>query len=101
MVAVFMPGLNLTPVAWSPDHQSHADLPARIHEVSSSLVGGFRLRTMLDSTRRPGASPMMKTRHGVVTGVSDSTAMVGLSRRGESSARTAKGVASLSRYMPA
>src|SRR5487761_2208904 len=101
MVAVFMPGLNLAPGAASPDHQSHADLPARIHDVSSIFVGGFRLRTMLDSMRRPGASPIIRTRHGVVTGTSDSTATPGLPKLGESSARKAKGASALRRYMPA
>ena len=65
MVAVFMPVLKLTLGAASPDHQSHADLPARIHEVSAIFEGGLRLRTMFDSMRRPGSSPIMSTRQGV------------------------------------
>src|SRR5436309_2340738 len=101
MVAVFMPVLKLTLGAAWPDHQSHADLPALIHEVSAILEGGLRLRMMLDSTRRPGSSPTMSTRHGVVMGASDWTAIEGLSMRGERSARTAKGGPALRRYMPA
>src|SRR5579871_682640 len=106
MVAVFMPGLKLTLGAASPDHQSHADFPATIHEVSAIFEGGLRLRMMLDSMRRPGASPIMRTRHGVVTGASASTAMEGWPAgwafmRGESSARRANGGLSLRRYMPA
>ena len=53
MVAVFMPVLKLTLGAASPDHQSHADLPAWIHDVSAIFDGGFRLRTMLDSISLP------------------------------------------------
>ena len=77
MVAVFMPGLKLTLGAASPDHQSHADFPARIHDVSAICDGGFRLRIMFDSMRRPGCSPIISTRQGVVTGASASTAMEG------------------------
>src|SRR4051794_24641112 len=101
MVAVFMPVLKLTLGAASPDHQSHADLPALIHEVSAILEGGLRLRMMFDSTRRPGSSPTISTRQGVVTGASVCTVMEGLSRRGDRSARTAKGAAALRTYMPA
>src|SRR5579871_698400 len=101
MVAVFMPVLKLTPGAASPDHQSHADLPGLIHEVSAIFEDGLRLRMMFDSTRRPGSSPTMSTRQGVVTGASAWTAREGLSRRGESSARTAKGARALRTYMPA
>src|SRR3954452_1768893 len=101
MVAVFMPVLKLTPGAASPDHQSHADLPALIHDVSAIFEGGLRLRMMFDSTRRPGSSPTMSTRHGVVTGASAWTAMEGLSRRGDNSARTANGPPALRTYIPA
>src|SRR5579863_5290212 len=101
MVAVFMPVLKLTPGAASPDHQSHADLPALIHEVSALFDGGWRLRIMFDSTSRPGSSPIMSARHGVVTGASASTARDGVSRRGDSSARTANGARALRTYMPA
>ena len=96
-----MPGLKLTLGAASPDHQSHADLPARIHDVSAIFDGGFRLSTMFDSISRPGSSPIISTRHGVVTGASASTAIPGLSMRGESSARKPKRRSALRRYMPA
>src|SRR5271157_448312 len=101
MVAVFMPVLKLTLGAASPDHQSHADFPALIQEASAILEGGFRLRTMLDSMRRPGSSPIIRTRQGVVTGGVASTATPGSSNRGESSARTLRGSLPLRRYMPA
>src|ERR1039457_1829271 len=101
MVAVFMPGLKLTLGAASPDHQSHADFPARIHEVSAIFEGGFKLSTMLDSMRRPGSSPIMRTRQGLVTVVSAFTAMVGASICGESSARKPRGVSAFRKYMPA
>src|SRR6202795_181937 len=101
MVAVFMPVLKVTLGAASPDHQSHADLPALIHEVSAIFEGGLRLRMMFDSTSRPGSSPIISTRHGVVTGASASTAMDDLSRCGASSARSANGASALRRYMPA
>ncbi len=78
MVAVFMPGLKLTLGAASPDHQSHADLPALIHDVSAIFDGGFRFRIMFDSISRPGSSPIISTRHGVVTGASACTAIAGL-----------------------
>src|SRR5580704_544457 len=89
MVAVFMPVLKLTLGAASPDHQSHADFPALIHDVSAIFDCGLRLRMMFDSTSRPGSSPIISTRHGVVTGVSACTAIDALSRRGDNSARTA------------
>ena len=52
-----MPGLKLR---WSrfADHQSQADLPARIHQVSAIFEGGLRLRMMFDSISRPGVSPI-------------------------------------------
>src|SRR3954467_13516615 len=100
MVAVFMPGLKLTLAAASPDHQSQADLPALIHDVSAIFVGGLRLRMMFDSTRRPGSSPTMITRQGVLIGASAWTAIEGLSRRGDNSARTPNGSPDLRRYMP-
>src|ERR1035438_8251992 len=77
MVAVFMPVLKLTLGAAWPDHQSHADLPASIHDVSAIFEGGFRLRIMLDSISFPGSSPIMNTRHGLLKGVEVSTAMPG------------------------
>src|SRR6516164_5526815 len=101
MVAVFMPGLKLTLGAAWPDHQSHADLPALIHDVSAIFEGGLRFRMMFDSTRRPGSSPTMITRQGVVTGASVCTAIEGLSTRGDRSARSANGAAALRTYMPA
>jgi hypothetical protein len=48
MVAVFMPVLKPTLGAASPDHQSHADLPALIQEVSAIFEGGLRLMMMFD-----------------------------------------------------
>src|SRR5438477_11905343 len=101
MVAVFMPVLKLTLGAASPDHQSHADLPALIHDVSAIFEGGLRLRMIFDSTRRPGSSPIIRTRHGVVIGASAWTAMEDLSRRGDSSARTPYGASPFFRYIPA
>ena len=100
MVAVFIPVLKLTLGAASPDHQSHADLPALIHEVSAIFDGGLRLRTIFDSTSRPGSSPIMSTRHGVVTGASASTAIRLVDAR-RKLARIAKGARALRRYMPA
>src|SRR5579872_7256753 len=64
MVAVFIPGLKLTPSAYVPLHQSHAVFPGLIHEVSSIAHGGFRFVTMFDSISRPGSLPIMITRHG-------------------------------------
>src|SRR5579859_1572023 len=101
MVAVFMPGLKLTLGAASPDHQSHADLPALIHDGSAIFEGGLRLRMMFDSTSRPGSSPIMSTRQGVVTGESAWTAIEALSSRGDNSARTANGALPLRTYIPA
>ena len=72
-----MPGFEVMVGAASPDHQSHADLPGLIHEVSAIFEGGFRLRMMFDSIRRPGASPIISTRQGVVMGALASTAMLG------------------------
>src|SRR5664280_1235974 len=68
MVSVFMPGLNETPLARLPDHQSQEVLPGLIHEVSAIADGGFRLTTMLDSTSRPGSSAIIKTRQGELAG---------------------------------
>src|SRR5208337_4016265 len=101
MVAVFMPVLKLTLGAASPDHQSHADLPARIQEVSAIFEGGFRLRTILDSIRRPGSSPIISTRQGVENGVEVSTATFGSSTRGDKSALTQLRPSPLRRYIPA
>src|SRR5580692_5164122 len=101
MVAVFIPGLKSTLGAASPDHQSQADFPALIHDVSAIFDGGFRFSTMFDSIRRPGASPIINTRQGVVTGAWSSTAMPGWSSRGESSAHRPNAGLSLRRYMPA
>src|SRR5512134_3396465 len=57
-----------TPLTSPPDHQSHAVLPGLIHEGSAIAEGGFRFTTMFDSTRRPGSSAIISTRHGEVTG---------------------------------
>src|ERR1035437_3933183 len=103
MVAVFIPGLKLTPGAASPDHQSHADLPARIQEVSAIFEGGFRFSIIFDSIRRPGSSPIISTRHGLLKGAVASTATPGSSTLGDNSARRLRERNSLSlrRYMPA
>src|SRR4051794_12099765 len=101
MVAVFIPGLKLTLGAASPDHQSHADLPALIHDVSAIFDGGFRLSMMFDSTSRPGSSPTISTRHGVVRGALVSTATALLSTSGESSAFSPFCASPLRRYIPA
>src|ERR1039458_2068508 len=106
MVAVFMPVLKLTLGAAWPDHQSHADLPARIQEVSAIFVGGSRLRTILDSMRRPGSSPIISTRQGVENGVVVSTATFGSAipdslRCGDKSARIQLPPSPLRRYIPA
>src|ERR1035437_4593501 len=101
MVAVFMPVLKLTLGAACPDHQSHADFPARIQEVSAIFDGGFRLRTMLDSISRPGSSPIINTRHGLLNGVVATTATPGSSTRGDRSAFISKRPLPLRRYMPA
>ena len=91
----------LTLGAACPDHQSHADLPALIHEVSAIFDGGLRFSTMFDSISRPGSSPIISTRHGLVKGVLVSTAIPGLSTRGERSARMIVSPLPLRRYMPA
>src|SRR3569623_356312 len=101
MVAVFMPVLKLTLGAASPDHQSQADLPALIQDVSAIFDGGFRFNTMFDSTCRPGSAPFISTRHGVVTGASVSTAILFWSIRGESSAFNPFRACPLRRYIPA
>src|ERR1700756_4593022 len=100
MVAVFMPGLKVALGAASPDHQSHADLPARIHEVSAIFEGGLRLRIMFDSMRRPGISPIMSTRHGLLNGALVSTATPVRSTLVESSALRVCSCFTPRRYMP-
>ena len=74
MVAVFMPGLTERLGAASPLHQSHADLPALIHEVSAIFDGGFRLSTMFDSISLPGLVGDHQHAPGLENGVSVSTA---------------------------
>src|SRR5580658_3694095 len=100
MVAVFMPVLKSAPGAASPLHQSHADLPALIHEGSAIRDGGLRLSTIFDSIRRPGSSPIISTRHGLVTGVVPSTATPGSSTRGDNSACMPNRSLLFFRYMP-
>ncbi len=56
---------------------------------------------MFDSIRRPGVSPIISTRQGVLNGVSVSTATPGASTSGDSSAFRVKTGLSLRRYMPA
>src|SRR5512138_2639056 len=101
MVAVFIPGLKETFRATLPDHQSHAVLPGRIQEVSAIALGGFKLTTMLDSTRRPAWSPIIRTRQGERTGVCAETASPGSSARGASFASSVRASRPRLRYMPA
>jgi hypothetical protein len=58
----------------------------RCRSRSGPSDGGFRLRMMLDSIRRPGVSPIITTRQGVWNGVLVSTATSGESTLGESAA---------------
>src|ERR1700734_2270990 len=101
MVAVFIPVVKLTPVAACPDHHSQADFPARIQEVSAICEGGFRFNMMFDSISRPGVSPIISTRHGVLKGALVWTATPGTFRLGDSSAFRVNRGLSLRRYMPA
>src|SRR5580692_643385 len=108
MVAVFMPVLKCTLGAASPDHQSHDDFPALIHDVSAIFEGGFRFSTIFDSISLPGSSAIMNTRHGLENGVAVSTATPCGSRSpaslrwGERSAASVKPpkCGCLRRYMP-
>src|SRR5579862_7013887 len=103
MVWVFIPSLKFTPSAESPDHQSHAALPGLIQEVSAMAQGGLRLRTMLDSMKRPGLSATIMTRQGECTGVTPTTETPGISRRGESRALMMRSLPSPStdcKYIP-
>src|ERR1039457_3133780 len=108
MVAVFMPVLKFAPGAAWPDHQSQADLPALIQEVSTIFDGGLRLRMMFDSISFPGSSAIIRTRHGLLNGVVVSTARPGSEAPaalmcGDRSAfrLCAPNLASLRRYIPA
>src|SRR5947207_1013898 len=102
MVAVFMPGWKLTPSAKLPDHQSQAVLPGLIQEVSAMADGGLQLRTILDSTRRPGWAPIRTTRQGELAGVAVETATPGSSTAGASLEKSDRASRPLCwRYMPA
>src|SRR3954469_20127440 len=102
MVAVFIPGLKLTPSATLPDHQSHAVFPGLIHDVSLIADGGFRSMTMFDSISRPACAPIMITRHGERAGVAVETAMPGSSMDGASLEKSERASRPLCwRYMPA
>jgi hypothetical protein len=101
MVLVFMPVLKLTLGAASPLHQSHADLPGLIHDVSAIFDGGFRLSTMFDSISLPGSSAIKSTRHGEFAGAGVSTAMLASSTCGDSSLRNANAPGAFFRYIPA
>src|SRR3954447_5316676 len=102
MVAVFIPGLKLTPSAAVPDHQSQAVFPGLIQDVSAIADGAFRLMTMFDSISRPARSPIMITRHGERAGVAVETAMPGSSTDGASLENSERASRPLCwRYMPA
>src|ERR1035438_5275798 len=85
MVAVDMPGWRSggPPAQLVPDHQFHDALPGLIQLVSAMAHGGLRLRMILDSTSRPGWSPIMRTRHGELCGSRPLTASAGSFRLGE------------------
>ena len=52
-----MPGLKSTFLAKSPDHQSHADLPGSIQEVSASAEGGAEIENeVVDFNQRRRAA---------------------------------------------
>ena len=68
MVSLFLQGVS-TPLAWLPFHQSQGVLPGLTQLSSPMALGGFKLTTMLDSTRRPGWSAIMRTRQADCTGV--------------------------------
>src|ERR1017187_9595014 len=85
MVAVDMPGRRSggPPATLVPDHHPHDALPGLIQLVSAMAHGGLRLRMMLDSTSRPGWSPIMRTRQGELCGSRPLTASAGSSSLGE------------------
>ena len=65
-------------------------------------LGGFRLVTMFDSTRRPGCSPIISTRQGVLIGAVRLTATAGSSTEGASfAARVRASRCEWIKYMPA
>src|ERR1041384_3525277 len=102
MVAVFIPGLNPTPSAYVPDHQSHAVFPGRIHDVSAMADGGFKLITMFDSINRPACAPIRITRQGECAGGAVATAIPGSSTAGASFEKSDRASRPLCcRYMPA
>src|ERR1041385_1671136 len=84
MVSEFLPDLKLAPSgAYGPLHQSQLALPGLIQLVSAIIEGGFRLRMVFDSIRRPGSEPIRMTRHGVTAGGPVMTEGGGSSGRGD------------------
>jgi len=73
-----MPGFEVMLGAASPDHQSHADFPALIQDVSANLRGRIQIENECSIQSGGRARRRSSTRgQGVVTGALASTRNVG------------------------